>query len=375
MYKAARAALMISVLEFGYAFGVAALAGWPYSMFAAIGVVIVRRIKKGRFFWAHGTSRFATERDLRKGGMIDGDKGLMIGRLEGASPTWQEVTPTLFDARVESKAASTQFLRVLGSRKKGRLVRLSKAVHTAVFAPTGVGKGTALIIPWLLECDESAVVIDFKGENASITAKHRRKRFGHHVELLDPWHVVTKKPATLNPVDFILKDSAEVIDDARDLAEQLVVKSGEEKEPHWNEAAEMWISGAVAAVAHHALENRSLQSVCDVLSNPAKVPQLIELLCKSDGMLPRLGGQLAHFQDKELASTLTSASRHLRFLSTPAVAESTSSSSFDPSELRKGKMTVYLIIPPEHMRAAAGLMRVWIGTLMRSVVRGGLQHA
>jgi type IV secretion system protein VirD4 len=265
--------------------------------------------------------------------------------------------------------------QVLGSRKKGRLVRLSKAVHTAVFAPTGVGKGTSLIIPWLLECDESAVVIDFKGENASITAKHRRKKFGHKVELLDPWRVVTKKPATLNPLSSIDKDSPEAIDDCRDLAEQLVIKTGEEKEPHWNEAAEMWIAGAAAAVAHHAIENRSLQSVCDILSNPAKVSQLVELLCKSDGMLPRLGGQLAHFQEKELASTLTSANRHLRFLSTPAVVESTSSSSFDPSELRNGKMTVYLIIPPEHMRAAAGLMRLWIGTLMRAVVRGGLQRA
>lgn len=119
---------------------------------------------------------------------------------------------------------------------------------------------------------------------------------------------------------------------------------------------------------------RSLQTVVDVLSNPGKVPQVVELLCNSDGMLPRLGGQLAHFQDKELASTLTSANRHLRFLSTPAVAESTSSSSFDPSELRSGKMTVYLVLPPEHMRAQAGLMRMWIGTLIRAVVRGGLQE-
>jgi type IV secretion system protein VirD4 len=40
----------------------------------------------------------------------------------------------------------------------------------------------------------------------------------------------------------------------------------------------------------------------------------------------------------------------------------------------KGKMTIYLILPPEHMRAASPLLRVWIGSLLRAVVRGGLQE-
>ena len=37
-------------------------------------------------------------------------------------------------------------------------------------------------------------------------------------------------------------------------------------------------------------------------------------------------------------------------------------------------MTVYLILPPEHTRAASPLLRVWIGSLLRAVVRGGLQE-
>jgi type IV secretion system protein VirD4 len=64
--------------------------------------------------------------------------------------------------------------------------------------------------------------------------------------------------------------------------------------------------------------------------------------------------------------------RHLRFLGTPAVAESTAKSSFNPAELRKGKLDIFLILPPEHMRAQAGLLRMWIAGLLRAVVRGGL---
>ena len=69
---------------------------------------------------------------------------------------------------------------------------------------------------------------------------------------------------------------------------------------------------------------------------------------------------------------MTTTSRFLRFLDTLAVADSTKTSSFDPADLRKGKMTVYLILPPEHMRAQSPLLRMWIGSLLRAVVRGGL---
>lgn len=205
MYKLCRIALTVVVVEFLYGIGVAMLAGWPWSFIGVMGAIAFQKLKKGRLLWGHGTARWATESELRKAGMIDGDKGLMIGRLgDSTSPTWQQVAPALIDWRLDAKTACAEFLSPL-SKKGRRNVRLSKAVHTAVFVPTGVGKGTSLIIPWLLSCQESAVVIDFKGENATITAEHRRARFGHRIELLDPWHVVTNNPSTLNPLDFIAK--------------------------------------------------------------------------------------------------------------------------------------------------------------------------
>src|SRR5579875_887979 len=92
------------------------------------------------------------------------------------------------------------------------------------------------------------------------------------------------------------------------------------------------------------------------------------------GMLARLGHQLTHFKDKELGSTLTTTNRFLRFLDTIAISESTKQSSFNPADLLTGKMTVYLILPPEHMRAQSALLRLWIGSLLRAVVKGGLQE-
>ena len=37
-------------------------------------------------------------------------------------------------------------------------------------------------------------------------------------------------------------------------------------------------------------------------------------------------------------------------------------------------MTIYLVLPPEHMRTQSPLLRMWISALLRAVVRGGLQE-
>jgi len=72
---------------------------------------------------------------------------------------------------------------------------------------------------------------------------------------------------------------------------------------------------------------------------------------------------------------MTTTNRFLRFLDTLAIAESTGrNTSFDPADLCKGKMTVYLVLPPERMRAQASLLRLWIGSMLRVVVRNGLQE-
>ena len=80
------------------------------------------------------------------------------------------------------------------------LVRLPKAVHTAVFAPTGVGKGVSCVIPFLLTSDESAVVVDFKGENFRLTAEHRRKAFGHQIVVLDPFKIGYADSRHIQPI-------------------------------------------------------------------------------------------------------------------------------------------------------------------------------
>ena len=80
----------------------------------------------------------------------------------------------LFSPWIRSKQACQRFLRP-GKRIRSELVRLPHAVHTAVFSPTGGGKGVSMILPFLMDCPDSAVVVDVKGENARLTARLRQK--------------------------------------------------------------------------------------------------------------------------------------------------------------------------------------------------------
>lgn len=150
----------IGWLGFGYAGVVALIAFWPVSAMLVAFIVLGILAKNRRQLWAYGTARFATLRDCAK--LVRARRGLLLGRL------WT------------------------GKRKPGPLVRLPDAIHTMVVAPTGVGKGVSFVIPELLSNRASMVVVDFKGDLAKATSEHRRRRMGHRVVLLDPFHVVTK---------------------------------------------------------------------------------------------------------------------------------------------------------------------------------------
>jgi type IV secretion system protein VirD4 len=377
LHKLCRLVLMSVFAEFFCGLMLAITAGWPWSCVGIVGAIAVNALKKQRALWAHGQARFATASELHSRGMINGDKGLIVGRLgDKSGPSITSAIGPLFNPRVNSKRACEQALSLFASRKKGPLVTLSNSIHCAIFSRTGGGKGQSFIVPYLLErTNESAVVLDFDGENAKLTARHREKR-GQRIEMIDPWTRVTKKPATLNPLDLIKKGDSDAIERAQDIAGEIVVKTGEEKDRFFNGGAEMWITAAIAAVVEWGTpELRSLQTVADMLSGKESQKKLVNALNSGPGLLPRLGGQLGNFEEKTLSSVMAVTSEHLRFLNTPAVAESTSSSSFDPMDLRKGRMTVYLIIPVEHMHSQMGLLRVWLGTLIRASIRGGLERA
>jgi len=325
--------------------------------------------------WAFGTARLAGFMDLMRGGLLGNGDGLLVGKTH--SPKVPQAARLLWSA---PRWASEMVCRLFRDavQRKGSWVRLARGTHTLIVAPTGRGKGTGLVIPHLLTYAGSCVVIDPKGENAQLTAEHRRRVFGHEVRIVDPFKIVTQTPDTFNPLDWIDPASPTALDEAKAVADALVIKNPHAKEPHWEESAGLWTWGMTALALHKAPpEKRNLQTVATLLSDPAEMAAAKKVMCEStvwDGLLARIGHQLSHFMERELGSTLTTTNRFLHFLSTVPVAANTRSSSFDPMKLRTGKMTVYLVLPTQFLQSHAGLMRMWVSSLLLAVIRGGLDE-
>jgi type IV secretion system protein VirD4 len=181
-----RALLILSALIAGF---IAAAFAVRMPMLAAIVAVIALTMagRKGLGLTAFGTARWANADELERAGMLSDRPGLILGHITRLRPRFFTALKGLFDRGIPSWDACERFvlsMRKLQPSASPAEVRLSNAVHTAVFAPTGVGKGVSCVIPHLLNCPDSMVVADFKGENAQLTAKHRREKFGHRTVIL-----------------------------------------------------------------------------------------------------------------------------------------------------------------------------------------------
>lgn len=318
--------------------------------------------------WAHGTARWADYLDMLH---CFGPQGMYVGTV--APPLKAERFRLL---RQAPKWAGEQVLRLFFS--KGNLfVRLSRGVHTLIVAPAGAGKSAGVVIPFLRECRDSVVVMDPKGELYKATAAERKK-LGQKIVVIDPFRV-SGAPVSdcFNPLDCIDKNHDAALDKIRALAKAIAIREPTERDPHWVESAELWLTAIIAFVltAKEVPGNhRHLQSVVAILSDPERLPSVIELMKKDDesfgGMLPRLAGQLGYYVEKERSSVLTTTSRLVKFLSSPAVLANTVRTTFDPAKLRDG-MTVYLCLPPQYQKSHAGLMRLWVEGMLQIVIASG----
>ncbi len=336
-------------------------------------LVVIAAFHRGRRFvrdgWTFGTARWAGFWELLRAEMLEGD-GVLLGKVEG--PKLPGAGRILISRQCSSWLAINLFLRACRRSGMQAWVRTKRGVHMCVCAPSGRGKTQSFVVPIMLTHSGSIVAIDPRGELYRLTAE-RRRAMGYRNIVLDPFRQVTDNPDRFNPLDFISADSPLALDDCRALGEAMIVRDVHEEQRHWNDSAELWVWTVITWLVLEAPPDlRNLQTVARLLASPAKMKEAIELIRQSSNpLVERLADQLTNYMDRELGSTMTTTNRHLRFLGTPALVESTTSSTFDPAILRQQPTTIYLVLPTEFLRTQSALMRLWITSLLRACIRGG----
>ncbi len=129
--------------------------------------------------------------------------------------------------------------------------------HIWVNAGTGGGKGATVVIPNHSLWQGSLVSIDPKGTNATVTAARRGDGnsvcdgMKQNVAVLDPMgisKVEAKYRKRFNPLDALDPNEVKFVEKASALANAIVIRPEDEKDPFWNDSSVSLLKGIILHV-------------------------------------------------------------------------------------------------------------------------------
>ncbi|MHB8812491.1 MAG: conjugal transfer protein TraG [Steroidobacteraceae bacterium] len=292
----------------------------------------VWRARQSKLVTTYGSARWATDRDLRKAGLVR-PAGVFLGRV------------------------GRHYLRHDGPE------------HVMAFAPTRSGKGVGLVIPTLLTWRDSAVIHDIKGENWQLTAGWR-SRFSHCL-LFNP---VDSRSAAYNPL-LEVRRGAQEVRDVQNIADILVDPEGAlERRNHWEKTSHSLLVGTILHVLY-AYEDKTLSGVASLLSDPA---QPIERTLRAMMTTNHLGDhphpvvasaarEVLNKADNERSGVLSTAMSFLGLYRDPTVAQVTSRCDWRIADLVDAEhpVSLYLVVPPADIVRTKPLIRLLLNQIGR----------
>ncbi len=253
------------------------------------------------------------------------------------------------------------------------------------FAPPRTGKGATIALNYLAPGGRgwpgSTVLIDPRGETWCIVAR-RRREMGRRPVLMDPFGVVKlhKKgnddlhlPATrsrcYNPMDFIRADASLAPRDINVLLDALLTppSGGNDTSSHFYESARAIIAGFVAWVRFgDGFRERNLQEVHRLLTLPIDDrKKVVESMRQAEKMicadLVRVAAERQlQVGDQEAGSNFSTIANQLAFLNYPELDQNTRHSDFDPMELARGDVDLFVVVPEEMTEHVRAWLRLWV---------------
>src|SRR5271166_3380088 len=333
---------------------------FPGAVTVLLGVAAYRRAMAWRGSGdAYGTARPSSLGDLWGNSLLDGDGGLIMGTCGYVEPpTKAEGLAALFSLKPSALACRLFLAAFLGRGWcSGITIRVKDAVHVGVYASTGAGKGVSVLIPILLSDKRSVVVLDPQGSLYAAAATHRQQKFGHRIVRLDSSGICGEGGDAVNPIDFLDPKSPGLFDGCKELASLLVVRKGTETDPHWDDRAEQVLTCFIYLIAAHETDpaRRNLLSVRDIVSSRDAYMAIMNVMrTMPDPVVKELGDSLTWLASDELNSVLSVVQRHIAWMTSPVVADSLRRSSFDPMDLKRGRLSVFII----DQTAAIGRMHI-----------------
>jgi len=310
--------------------------GLPGAAYLALLVLMLKPRDKA----LHGDARFANAGDLSKHGMLKpSPTGVIVGKFNG------------------------------------NMVRLPGQQFVILAAPTRSGKGVGVVIPNLLDYQESMVVLDIKQENFELTSGWRKSQ-GQEVFLFNPF-AEDRRSHRWNPLTYVSRDPAFRVSDLMSIAAMLY--------PDGSDDQKFWVSQArntFMAFALYLFENwEDEQSIGFPGGRPPTLGAIYRL-SSGDGSELRpylqklsqkkfLSGNartafanLLSQADETFASILGTFKEPLNAWINPILDAVTSADDFLLTDVRKKKMTIYIGIQPNKLAESRLIVNLFFSQLI-----------
>jgi type IV secretion system protein VirD4 len=254
---------------------------------------------------------------------------------------------------------------VILGRAHGKLLRYQTDRHLLTLAPNRSGKGVSSIIPNLLTWEGSAVVIDPKGENTAVTAR-RRREMGQDVHVLDSLGITGHKSSRYNPLLWLDPERRTFVEDAALIADTLHMAPGPKDDAFFLNESKAWVAGIIMhIVTTEPPASRTLGTLRALLTGTEE-----DFLTGSWTTWPRTSARTARRRapqnrlkqkaDRERSGVISTAQAETHIFDSPSMVEATATSDFDLSLLKRGAMTIYLVLPAEYLATHVRWLRLMI---------------
>jgi type IV secretion system protein VirD4 len=312
--------------------------------------------------------RITTMTALRQPARLD-EPGLLVGW----SLEFKSKRPTIgFNYGHPLKTPDTGYIDPILLQGEGHLITV---------APTGAGKGTGCIVPALLRYAGPVIVIDPKGENVAITARHRRQ-MGHRVVVIDPLSTTGVASDHFNPLDAVDITQARAVSDVAALATSLmsVVDSDDARNRYWVQRGTHLLRGVMLLVLQEAHEAReaggtmraNLMRVREIVNDAAADPApLAKLMLKSrHPEVKRIAHSLNIKAAETLGGVISFAQGAVDFVQGDDLEANVADTTFDLDDVTRGApLSIYLVLPPHNLESHGPLLRMWLTALIHCITR------
>ncbi|HEY3783562.1 MAG TPA: type IV secretory system conjugative DNA transfer family protein [Fimbriimonadaceae bacterium] len=227
--------------------------------------------------------------------------------------------------------------------------------HTMIIAPPGSGKGQGFVLPNCVFYQGSMVVIDPKGENAAMTARHREAGLKQRVHVIDPFGLSERPSARFNPLDWLRTTEQKYFFEDCDLLARALVASEALQYVHFHDEAVNLMRALILYLFAHEQHNLNLNRLYDLAFGDqrywfAVFELMSESECEHEGIRRNIrssGNWYLGLDSKAQDTHRSTVQKNLQWLAGLALPPVVKTSDFDLKQLKGSPMTVYLCIPGE----------------------------